>query len=125
MKSNSPQDRAKRAAGIQAITTYLRNGMRIGLGSGATSRWFLRILGDRVKEGLEVVGVPTSNSTRDLAIQIGVPVADLNEVGELDFAIDGADEINAIGQMIKGGAANFLLEKIVARASVKIGRLGR
>jgi ribose 5-phosphate isomerase A len=125
MKSNSPQDRAKRAAGIQAITTYLRNGRRIGLGSGATSRWFLRILGDRVKEGLEVVGVPTSNSTRDLAIQIGVPVADLNEVGELDFAIDGADEINAIGQMIKGGAANFLLEKIVARASVKIGRLGR
>jgi ribose 5-phosphate isomerase A len=125
MKSNSPQDRAKRAAGIQAITTYLRNGMRIGLGSGATSRWFLRILGDRVKEGLEVVGVPTSNSTRDLAIQIGVPVADLNEVGELDLAIDGADEINAIGQMIKGGAANFLLEKIVARASVKIGRLGR
>jgi ribose 5-phosphate isomerase A len=125
MKSNSPQDRAKRAAGIQAITTYLRNGMRIGLGSGATSRWFLRILGDRVKEGLEVVGVPTSNSTRDLAIQIGVPVVDLNEVGELDLAIDGADEINAIGQMIKGGAANFLLEKIVARASVKIGRLGR
>jgi ribose 5-phosphate isomerase A len=125
MKSNSPQDRAKRAAGIQAITTYLRNGRRIGLGSGATSRWFLRILGDRVKEGLEVVGVPTSNSTRDLAIQIGVPVVDLNEVGELDLAIDGADEINAIGQMIKGGAANFLLEKIVARASVKIGRLGR
>jgi ribose 5-phosphate isomerase A len=97
MKSNSPQDRAKRAAGIQAITTYLRNGMRIGLGSGATSRWFLRILGDRVK---------------------GMPVADLNEVGELDLAIDGADEINAIGQMIKGGAANFLWEKTVARASV-------
>jgi ribose 5-phosphate isomerase A len=120
MKPNSSQDQAKRAAGIQAITTYLRNGMKIGLGSGTTSCIFVRTLGDRVKEGLEVLGVPTSNSTRDLAIQFGVPVADLNDVSELDLAIDGADEIDSIGRMIKGGGANLLWEKIIARAAVKM-----
>jgi hypothetical protein len=67
------KDRAKRAAGVQAIATYLKNGMKIGLGSGTTWRWFIQTLGDRVKEGLEVIGVPTSNSTRDLATQLGVP----------------------------------------------------
>jgi len=120
MKSHSPQDQAKRAAGRQAIATYLRNGMKIGLGSGTTSTWFVRTLGDRVKEGLEVLGVPTSNATRDLARQLGVPVADLNDVGELDLAIDGADEIDPQGRMIKGGAGNLLWEKIIACASVKM-----
>jgi ribose 5-phosphate isomerase A len=120
MKPNFSQDQAKRTAGIQAISTYLRNGMKIGLGSGTTSRWFIQTLGDRVKEGLEVLGVPTSNSTRDLARQVGVPVADLDDVGELDLAIDGADEIDASGRMIKGGAANLLWEKIIAVASVKM-----
>jgi ribose 5-phosphate isomerase A len=94
--------------------------MKVGLGSDTTSRWFIQTLGDRVKQGLEVIDVPTSNSTRDLAIQIGVPVADLNDVRELDLATDGADEINAIGQMIKGGAANLFWEKIIACASVGI-----
>jgi ribose 5-phosphate isomerase A len=69
--------------------------MKIGLGSGTTSRWFIQTLGDRVKQGLEVIGMPTSNSTRDLATQLGVPLADLNDVGELDLTIDGADEIDA------------------------------
>jgi hypothetical protein len=63
--------------------------MKVGLGSDTTSRWFIQTLGDRVKQGLEVIDVPTSNSTRDLAIQIGVPVADLNDVRELDLATDG------------------------------------
>jgi len=120
MEPNSSQDKAKRAAGVQAIATYLKNGMKIGLGSGTTSRWFLHTLGDRVKGGLEVIGVPTSNSTRDLAIQLGVPLADLNDVGELDLTIDGADEIDANGRMIKGGAANLLWEKIIACASMKM-----
>ena len=111
MESNSSQDQAKRAAGVQAISTYLKNGMKIGLGSGTTSRWFVQTLGDRVKGGLEVIGVPTSNSTRDLALEVGVPLADLNDVGQLDLAIDGADEIDASGRMIKGGGANLLWEK--------------
>ena len=111
MEPNSSQDKAKRAAGVQAIATYLKNGMKIGLGSGTTSRWFIHTLGDRVKQGLEVIGVPTSNLTRDLVTRLGVPLADLNDVGELDLTIDGADEIDANGRMIKGGAANLLWEK--------------
>jgi len=120
MEPNSSQDKAKRGAGVQAIATYLKNGMKIGLGSGTTSRWINQTLDDRVKEGLEVIGVPTSNSTRDLAVQFDVPLADLNDVGELDLTIDGADEIDANGRMIKGGAANLLWEKIIACASMKM-----
>jgi ribose 5-phosphate isomerase A len=61
-----------------------------------------------------------SNSTRDLATQLGVPLADLNNVGELDLTIDGADEIDANGRMIKAGAVNLLWEKIIACASMKM-----
>ncbi len=64
--------------------------------------------------------MPTSNSTRDLATQLGVPLANLNDVGELDLTIDGADEIDADGRMIKGGAANLHWEKIIACASKKM-----
>jgi len=116
----SHQDRAKRAAGAEAIRRYLKNGMKIGLGSGSTSHWFVRILGERVKEGLEVVGVPTSSGTRDVAREVGVPIADLNDVAPLDLAIDGADEIDDRGRMIKGGGASLLWEKIVACASQKM-----
>jgi ribose 5-phosphate isomerase A len=116
----TPQDRAKRAAGAEAIRRYLKNGMKIGLGSGSTSHWFVRILGERVKEGLEVTGVPTSSSTRDIAREVGVPLADLNDIAPLDLAIDGADEIDGHGRMIKGGGASLLWEKIVACASAKM-----
>jgi ribose 5-phosphate isomerase A len=120
MESLSPQDRAKRVAGTQAIATYLRNGMKIGLGSGSTSHWFVRILGNHVKKGLNVIGVPTSSATRDVALEVGVPLADLNDVGQLDLAIDSADEIDSDGRMIKGGGACLLWEKIVACASDKM-----
>jgi ribose 5-phosphate isomerase A len=120
MQANSPQDEAKRAAAAKAIEIFLRDGMTIGLGSGTTSRFFVRILGDRVKEGLRVVGVPSSKSTGELAQQVGVPLADLNDVEQLDLTIDGADEIDAKGRMIKGGGANLLWEKIVASASRKM-----
>jgi ribose 5-phosphate isomerase A len=120
MEPNSPQDKAKRAAGVQAIATYLKNCMKsdldpVRLRAGLSKPWV-----NRVKEGLEVIGVPTSNSTRDLAVQLGVPLADLNDVGELDLTIGGADEIDANGRMIKGGAANLLWEKIIACASMKM-----
>src|SRR3984893_18929087 len=120
MQENSPQDAAKRAAAAKAIEIFLQDGMTIGLGSGSTSRWFVRILGDRVKAGLRVVGVPSSKSTGELAQEVGVPLADLNDVSQLDLTIDGADEIDAKGRMIKGGGANLLWEKIVASASKKM-----
>ena len=117
MPASSTQDEAKKAAAAKAIETFLRDGMTIGLGSGTTSRWFVRILGERVAGGLRVTGVPSSKSTGQLAQEVGVPLADLNDVKQLDLTIDGADEIDRKGRMIKGGGANLLWEKIVACAS--------
>jgi ribose 5-phosphate isomerase A len=120
MQPTPAQDEAKKAAAAQAIESFLKDGMTIGLGSGTTSRWFVRILGERVAKGLQVIGVPSSKSTGQLAQEVGVQLADLNEVGQLDLTIDGADEIDGKGRMIKGGGANLLWEKIVAYASKKM-----
>ena len=111
------QDAAKSAAGRKAVEAYLRSGMQVGLGSGTTSHWFVRHVAEAMKDGLEIVGVPTSTATRDLALELGVPLADLNDVGVLDITIDGADEIDRAGAMIKGGGAALLWERIVANAS--------
>jgi len=117
MTNLTPQDHAKIAAGRHAAANYCQPGMRIGLGSGTTSHFFVRALAERVKQGLDVVGVPTSTSTRDLALELGIPLADLNDVGQLDICIDGPDEIDPDGNMIKGGGACLLWEKIVATSS--------
>ncbi|HTF48836.1 MAG TPA: ribose-5-phosphate isomerase RpiA [Pseudonocardia sp.] len=113
----SGQDVAKRAAGRRAARSYCKNGMKLGLGSGTTSHWFVRELAELVRAGLDVVGVPTSTATRDLARDLGIRLADLNDLGELDLTIDGPDEIDHQGNMIKGGGACLWWEKIVARAS--------
>ena len=114
----SPQDRAKLAAGRAAVERYARDGALLGLGSGTTSGWMVRALGERVRDGLDVLGVPTSNWTRRLAESEGIPLTDLNELDRpLDLTIDGPDEIDHDGDMIKGGGACLLWERIVARAS--------
>ena len=113
----TPRDAAKLAAGQMAADAFVRDGMRLGLGSGTTSRWFVRVLGERVRRGLKIVGVPTSLATRELALAVGVPLTDLNAAGGLDLTVDGADEIDRRLRMIKGGGACLLWEKIVAGAS--------
>jgi ribose 5-phosphate isomerase A len=120
MTELTPQDHAKIAAGRRAVEAYCADGMRLGLGSGTTSHFFVRGLAEKVKEGLDIVGVPTSTATRDLALELGVPLVDLNDIGELDVTIDGPDEIDHQGSMIKGGGACLLWEKVVARASKKM-----
>jgi ribose 5-phosphate isomerase A len=80
----------------------------------------VRELAERVRDGLDVVGVPTSTATRDLALELGIRLADLNDLPELDVTIDGPDEIDPAGSMIKGGGACLLWEKIVARASKRM-----
>jgi ribose 5-phosphate isomerase A len=111
------RDKAKYAAGVTAVERYLRDGMKVGLGSGTTSHWFVRALALRVRDGLRIVGVPTSNATRALAAELKIPLADLNDVLELDVNIDGPDEIDPKGRMIKGGGACLLWEKIIATAA--------
>ena len=117
MMPSEDRDRAKYAAGVKAIDTYLRDGMVVGLGSGTTSHWMVRALAPRVRDGLRVVGVPTSKATRELAAGLGIPLADLNDHPELDVTLDGPDEVDRAGRMIKGGGACLLWEKIVAAAT--------
>ncbi|HET6438081.1 MAG TPA: ribose-5-phosphate isomerase RpiA [Anaeromyxobacter sp.] len=117
MMPTEERDRAKYAAGERAIDEYFRDGMVVGLGSGTTSHWMVRALAPRVRAGLRVTGVPTSKATGELARSLGIPLADLNDHLELDVTLDGPDEIDREGRMIKGGGACLLWEKIVAAAT--------
>ncbi|MDG1279727.1 MAG: ribose-5-phosphate isomerase RpiA [Pseudorhodobacter sp.] len=113
----SPIDKAKFVAAKRAVD-FVQNGMRLGLGTGSTAAWMVRCLGERIKEeGLRVTGVPTSTRTAELARQVGVPIVSLDEAKWLDLTIDGADEFDPNLNLIKGGGAALLQEKIVATAS--------
>ena len=117
MTDLSPQDRAKRAAGLRAAE-FVESGMTVGLGTGSTAVFLVRRLGERVREeGLRIVGVPTSERTAALAREEGIEVVGLDEAGWLDLAIDGADEVDGAFRLIKGGGGALLREKIVAAAS--------
>ena len=96
---------------------YVRPGMLLGLGSGTTSHWFVRALGAAVADGLEVRGIPTSTSTGQLAESLDIPLAGFDEVERLELIVDGPDEVDRDGHMIKGGGACLLWERIVADAA--------
>ncbi len=96
---------------------YVKDGMRVGLGTGSTSKHVLELLGERVRAGLQIVGVPTSSASAELAASVGIRLATFAEVGELDVAIDGADEVGPALALIKGGGGALLHEKIVATAA--------
>jgi ribose 5-phosphate isomerase A len=109
-------DDLKRQAAARALE-QVRDGMKLGLGTGSTAKHFVELLGMRVREGLSVVGVPTSEVTRADAVRCGVPLTTLDEVDRLDLTVDGADEIDPALNLIKGGGGALLREKIVASAS--------
>jgi len=106
----------KRAAAARALE-FVRPGMRLGLGSGSTAKHFVELLAERVRAGLDVIGVPTSEATRRDAERLGVPLTNLDETPELDLTVDGADEVAPDLSLIKGGGGALLREKIVASAS--------
>ncbi len=101
----------------QAALAFVKDGMVVGLGTGSTSAHFVRLLGERVRQGLRVKGVPTSEATRNLAEQVGVPLLEISQVTALDVDVDGADEVDSGFRLIKGGGGALLREKIVAAAS--------
>jgi ribose 5-phosphate isomerase A len=109
----------KRAAAARAIE-FVRPGMRLGLGTGSTAAHFVNLLGERVRAGLDVVAVPTSEATRAQAERLGITLTTLDETPELDLTVDGADEIAPDLTLIKGGGGALLREKIVAAASAKM-----
>jgi ribose 5-phosphate isomerase A len=112
-------DAYKRAAAAAAVEA-VHPGMRLGLGTGSTARHFVELIAERVRNGLDVVAVPTSEATRRDAERLGIPLATLDEIPELDLTIDGADEIDPNLNLIKGGGGALLREKIVASASSRM-----
>ena len=109
----------KRQAAAVAVE-WVRPGMRLGLGTGSTAKHFVELLAERVRGGLSVVGVPTSEVTRADAQRLGVPLTTLDETPALDMTVDGADEIGPDLSLIKGGGGALLREKIVAAASTRM-----
>src|SRR4051812_11153650 len=109
-------DELKRQAAAGALE-HVRDGMKLGLGTGSTAKHFVELLGERVAGGLKVIGVPTSEATRADAQRCGVPLTTLDEVDRLDLTVDGADEVDPALNLIKGGGGALLREKIVAAAS--------
>ena len=109
----------KRQAAALAVD-WVQPGMRLGLGTGSTAKHFVELLAERVRAGLKVVGVPTSETTRADAVRLGVPLTTLDETPELDMTVDGADEIGPGLDLIKGGGGALLREKIVAAASARM-----
>ncbi len=124
----------KRAAAALALE-FVRPGMRLGLGTGSTAKHFVELLGERVRAGLDIVAVPTSEATRAQAARAGIPLTTLDDTPELELTVDGADEIAADLTLIKGGGGALLREKVVAAASARmiviadeskwVGTLGR
>jgi ribose 5-phosphate isomerase A len=106
----------KRQAAARALE-HVKSGMRLGLGTGSTARHFVELLGEKVRAGLDVIGVPTSEVTRSDAVRCGIRLTTLDEIDRLDLTVDGADEIEASLDVIKGGGGALLREKIVAAAS--------
>ncbi len=112
---NSMISEKQRAA--EAAVEYVKDGMIVGLGTGSTTEFAVKKLGERVRDGLSIRGIPTSDVTKKQAEEEGIPLIDFSETMYIDLTIDGADEIDADLNMIKGGGAALLREKIVASAS--------
>lgn len=114
----SPDD-LKKLAAARALQ-LVRPGMRLGLGTGSTAKHFVDLLGARVAEGFDVLCVATSEATQAQAESLNIPMSTLDETPELDLTVDGADEVDPVLRLIKGGGAALLREKIVAAASKRM-----
>jgi len=110
---------AKENAALAALD-FVQDGMTLGLGSGSTAEIFIEHLGERVAGGLKVQGVPTSEASAACARENGVPLVDIDKVSRIHLTVDGADEVDPMFTLIKGGGACLLREKIIAAASDKM-----
>ena len=109
-------DNLKRQAAIKSVD-YVRDGMVVGLGTGSTAKHMIVALGERVKKGLRIKGVPTSKETADLARKHGIELIEAEDQWSIDVTIDGADQVDPQLNLIKGGGGALLKEKVVAAAA--------
>jgi ribose 5-phosphate isomerase A len=110
----------EKAAAARASLRFVRDGMTLGLGTGSTAAHAVRFLGEQVKAGLKIRGIPTSVHTQELAASLGIPLTTLDECQQIDVDIDGADEFDPQLHLIKGGGGALLREKIIASASRRV-----
>jgi len=103
-----------------AALDHVESGMRLGIGTGTTAEEFVKLLAEKVADGFRIEGVPTSERTARLCMELGVPLKSLDEMPELDLTIDGADELDHSLRLIKGGGGALLREKIVAASSTRM-----
>lgn len=114
------REQQKRRAAERAVE-YVESGMRLGLGTGSTAKHVLDVLAERLKSGAlhDIAGVPTSRQTADYAKSLGIPLLQLDEVLQLDLAIDGADEVDPQLDLVKGLGGALLWEKVVESAAAQ------
>jgi ribose 5-phosphate isomerase A len=112
-------DQEKEAA-ARASLQFVKDGQVVGLGTGSTAAHFIQLLGEKVKNGLRIRGIPTSVRSQELARSLGIPLTTLDECQEIAVTVDGADEFDPQLRLIKGGGGALLREKIVASASKQL-----
>jgi ribose 5-phosphate isomerase A len=112
-------DQEKEAA-ARASLQFVKDGQVVGLGTGSTAAYFIKLLAEKVKQGLHIRGIPTSVRSRELAESLGISLTTLDECQEIDVTVDGADEVDPQLRLIKGGGGALLREKIVASATKQL-----
>lgn len=110
----------EKAAVALASLRFVKNGQVVGIGTGSTAAYFIQLLGEQVKNGLRIRGIPTSDKSGKQAESLGIPITTLDECPEIDVTVDGADEVDPELRLIKGGGGALLREKIVASASKEV-----
>ncbi len=110
----------EKAAAARASLRFIRDGTVVGLGTGSTAAYFIQFLGEQVKHGLSIRGIPSSDRSRDQALSLGIPLTTFEECQQIDVTVDGADEIDSQLRLIKGGGGALLREKIVASAAKQL-----
>lgn len=119
LKGDHKSDLEKEAA-ARASLRFIKDGQVVGLGTGSTAAHFVRLLGEQVKNGLKIRGIPTSERSREQAASLGIPLTTLEECQVIDVTVDGADEVDPQLRLIKGGGGALLREKIVASATKQL-----
>jgi len=110
----------EKEAAARASLRFVRDGNIVGLGTGSTAAYAVKLLGERVREGLKIRGIPTSVRTHELAASVGIPLTTLDEFHQIDVTIDGADEFDPHLHLIKGGGGALLREKVIAFVSRQV-----
>ena len=109
----------EKEAAARASLRFVKDGQVVGLGTGSTAAYFIQLLGEQVKNGLRIRGIPSSDRSREQAAGLGIPLTTLDECQQIDLTVDGADEVDPQLRVIKGGGGALLREKIVASATTR------